>query len=478
VFPPRTDRADEPRDPVRGGAIPFTALLLLATALRVYGLGAHGLWVDEMTSVSIACGSILQRPIGSGPSFTPADFWAGNTLAHTVEAVVAQDGGNGLLFSVLLHGWVRLAGTSDIAVRVPSVLAGILTVAAAYALALRLTSVRVAWWAGVLVATHPLLIRLSQEARAYSVATLLGALSTLFFVRWITGSGGRLILVAYGLTSAALCLTHYLAASVLVAHGAFAVVAPLAAPRRTTALATLLGAALLASSWLPLGGGRGLAFISTNNQRYRERAERAEATEQFAQPVGLRTLTAGVVQMAAGISGNMLQNWQIRLARIGTLLFLPALLVVSAWRHRAAVERAPGAVALLTALSFASLLASVVLALISGHVISFQPRYAAFVAPYAAILLAAGAVGGRTVARTAMAGHLAVQLASILVVYADSPEYRPPNRYPTMAAAARLAPSAATVTYRSWPEARMANLYLKPGAVPRQRVGTASASSP
>jgi uncharacterized membrane protein len=475
VSSPRADADDEPRGGAvgRGDAIRLMALLLLATALRMYGLAAHGLWADEMTTVSTACGSVLHSPLASAPSFTPADFWAGNTLAHTLEAVVTQDGGNAVLYNVLLHAWVPLAGTSDIAVRLPSVLAGILTVAAAYALALRLATARVAWWAGVLVATQPLLIRLSQEARAYSLATLLGVVATLLFVRWIA-HGGRLVLAAYGLTAAALLLTHYLAASVLAAHGAFAVLAASVRPRRTATVATLLGAALLASAWLPLGGARGMSFITTNNQQYRARADRAGADEHFARRAGLRTVTAGVVQISAGVFGNTLQNWQIRLARIGPLLLLPALLIAAAWRHRASIERVPGALALLAALSFASLAASVVLALISGHVISFQPRYAAFVAPYAAILLACGLASGGTVARAALAGHVAVQVASLWVIYADAPEYRPRNHYPVMAAAARQAPSG-TAVYRSWPEARMVNLYLEPGPKPRQRVALAPA---
>jgi uncharacterized membrane protein len=456
----------------QGHAIRLTALLLLATALRVYGLAAHGLWGDEMTSVSTACGSILLRPVGSGSTFTPTDFWDGNTARGTLEAIVA-DGGNGLLYQLFLHAWVRVAGTSDIAVRLPSVLAGVLTVAAVYALALALTSARVAAWAGVLVAAHPLLVRLSQEARAYSMATLLGVLATLLFVRWTT-QGGRLVLVAYALTATALLLTHYLAASVLGAHGVFALLAAAVRPRRTATVTALVGAALLASAWLPLGGARGVAVIETNNQRYRARAEHAGADEHFAQQAGVRTLSAGVVQMAAGVFGNTLQNWQIRLARIGPLLLLPALLIAGAWRQRASIEQVPGGLALLSLLSFASLAASLVLALISGHVISFQPRYAAFVAPYAAILLACGLAAGGTVVRAALAGHLAVQVASLFVIYADAPEYRPRNHYPIMAAAARLAPSG-TAVYRTWPEARMVNLYLEPGPKPRQRVSSAPA---
>ena len=100
---------------------------------------------------------------------------------------------------------------------------------------------------------------------------------------------------------------------------------------------------------------------------------------------------------------------------------------------------------------------------------SFQPRYAAFVAPYAMILLAVGITAGGTVTRVALAGHLAVVMASVLSVYADAPVHRPRNAFPTRAAAA-LGAREGTVVHRNWPEARMVNLYLPAGPTPPQRV--------
>ena len=433
----------------------------------MHGLAAHGLWFDETLSVSSACGSILQRPFGHGPAFTPADFWAGNSVAGVVEADVAQDGGNGIVYHLLLHAWVQLAGTSDFAVRLPSLLAGVLAVAGTHALALRLANPGVAWWATFLAAAHPLLIRLSQEARSYSLATALGVLSTLLLVRWLEGQGRTRHLVAYALSATALVLTHYLATAVLIAHAAFVLLGPVPQRRRLPVVGALMGAALLAALWLPLGGGRGLEVVGARDRDYRARAMRSP--DRFAQGAGARTVGAGIVQMTAALSGDTLQDWGIHLSRISTVLVVPGVLIAAAWRRRTSGEGAPSAVGLLTVLSVASVAVAGILALISGHVVSFQPRYAAFVAPYAMILLAVGITAGGTVTRVALAGHLAVVMASVLSVYADAPVHRPRNAFPTRAAAA-LGAREGTVVHRNWPEARMVNLYLPAGPTPPQRV--------
>ncbi|HET6897745.1 MAG TPA: glycosyltransferase family 39 protein [Vicinamibacteria bacterium] len=446
----------------------LTILLLLAAALRLYHLDAHGLWFDEMLSVSSACGSIWEEPLGDASGFTPDDFWAGNSVARVLEADVAHDGGNGVLYHLLLHGWIRLAGTSDFMVRLPSLLAGVLAVALTYVLGLRLTNAGVATWAAFLAATHPLLIRLSQEARPYSMAIALGLIATLLLVRLLEGRGGNADLVAYGLSGTALALTHYLATVVLFAHAAYVIGAPEPARRgRWRVLGALAGAALLASLWLPLGGAQGLQSVRARDRSYRDRAARSDSA--FAQTTTARTLAAGSVQMAAAVSGDSLQDWEIRLSRVSMLLVLPAVLAAAAWRRRASVERLPGALGLLTVLSVAPIALAFVLAVASGHAVSFQPRYAAFVAPFTMILLAGGIAAGGTMTRAALAGQLAVVLASVASVYADAPRYRPRNAFPTVAAAARVA-ARGSVVHRSWPYARMVNVYLPPGPDPRQRV--------
>jgi mannosyltransferase len=428
-----------------------------------------------MFSVSNACGGLLAEPIGNGASFTPADFWKEDSLGGVVRAVVVHEGGNGILYHLLLHAWVRVAGAGDFAIRLPSVVMGVLTVGWTYALTRRLAMPRVAWWSASLVAIHPLLVRMSQEARPYSMAAALAVLSTLLFVRLCLepeAGGGRGLAIGYAATAAALPLTHYLSASVLLAHLAFALGRPVSPRARRRVVGALAAGGIVAAAWLPVGGARGLRVMSDHASEYRVRAQRRGGDEGFAQPLTARTLAAGVLQVTYALGGNRLQSWGLRLSHLLPLLIVPGALVIAGWRARGALERAPDGLLLVTMLGLAPLAVSTAGALASGHVVSFQPRYASFVAPFAAAMLAFGFASRTAVARAAAVAEVALIGASLAAVYADAPEFRPASAY-ALAAAGIQASGTAEVVHASWPDARMINRYLAPGPLPRQSVRAA-----
>jgi uncharacterized membrane protein len=139
----------------------IVALTVLALALRVVFLGHKGLWQDEVFSVLFA------RP--SNP-----DFWP---VLKTAEANMA-------LYYILLRQWMHYF-TSDAAVRFLSVIPGVLTIPAVYALGARLYSRRVAMWAAGLITVNACAVVYSQEARGYSLLVLFVALSSCAFLRFI-----------------------------------------------------------------------------------------------------------------------------------------------------------------------------------------------------------------------------------------------------------------------------------------------------
>lgn len=86
------------------------------------------------------------------------------------------------LYHVLLKLWIMLAGYSEIAVRIPSVIFGVLTVYVTYLIGRKLFEEKTALIASTLLATSPLAIYYSQEARMYSLAALTASLSVYFFI--------------------------------------------------------------------------------------------------------------------------------------------------------------------------------------------------------------------------------------------------------------------------------------------------------
>jgi hypothetical protein len=67
---------------------------------RFWGLGAHGLWCDELLSLASATGRSLVSPIGPGaPAFTVEDFCAPppiQNLGHDLAVVTHHLTGNEL----------------------------------------------------------------------------------------------------------------------------------------------------------------------------------------------------------------------------------------------------------------------------------------------------------------------------------------------------------------------------------------------
>ena len=85
--------------------------------------------------------------------------------------------GNMTLYYVLLRAWIHL-GDSEFTVRCLSVLFGVLTIPATYALGARLFDRATGLLAAVLLSVHSFHIAFSQEARGYSLLSLLLVLTS------------------------------------------------------------------------------------------------------------------------------------------------------------------------------------------------------------------------------------------------------------------------------------------------------------
>ena len=166
----------------------LVAVVALGTALRLWGLGAQSLWYDEWLTTEAVSGGLgeLARHVANREGITPPYF-------------------------VVMWAWARVVGDGEMALRSFSALAGLATVVVAYALARQLGQRRaVARAAALLVATNPLLLWYSQEARPYSLLALAGGLSVLAAAR-ADRSGRRADVVVWGVVAAGAVAVHYFA---------------------------------------------------------------------------------------------------------------------------------------------------------------------------------------------------------------------------------------------------------------------------
>lgn len=151
--------------------------LLLGATLRLAGLDARSLWFDEAYTV-----------------------WLSEQTLDVIWSIPAQPGDDPhpRALKTVLHYWIDATGRSDLAVRLPTVLASILNLALLGLLARRLFGPTTAVIAVALLAVAPLDIWYAQEVRMYMWVTTAGLLFAVLLTinHWLTWPALMLALAA------------------------------------------------------------------------------------------------------------------------------------------------------------------------------------------------------------------------------------------------------------------------------------------
>jgi mannosyltransferase len=183
-------------------------IVLIGLFLRVYHLGTQSIWTDEAFSVALAK----------------------MTLPQMVQATAADV--HPPLYYFLLHHWTIVFGTSASAVRLLSVLFGVLAIPMIYVVGRQLFNKEVGLVAALILALSSFNIYYSQETRMYSLMVLLALLSTYFFWRFLQQSD-LVSSVGYVLSTTLLVYTHNYGWFVVIAQNIYVVTLLLLSRNRT-----------------------------------------------------------------------------------------------------------------------------------------------------------------------------------------------------------------------------------------------------
>lgn len=217
-------------------------LTLLAALLRWQRIDAREAWLDEACS---------------------AWFAAAPDVAGVLERLAVD--AHPPLHSLLLHGWIAVFGSGEIALRMPSLLAGAALVpVVAWLVAEARGSRGAGLCAATFAALSPWLLHYGTEARAYAGLALLGGLALAAALRLQRTGSTAALAGAAAATLAALFLHHY-GVFVLPVLALAVALGPTDA-RRRGALA-LLGILALWGPWL-LGAAGGQQASSAWLQAY------------------------------------------------------------------------------------------------------------------------------------------------------------------------------------------------------------------
>lgn len=366
-----TNRLTDPR---------MVAVVVVAAAVRLYGLTAESLWTDELITV---------------------DFI---TRMSPLELLVLLPFSQPHLplYYVLLDLWLGVAGISELTLRLPAAVFGVATVALCYVLGTELYDRNAGFVGAALVALSRDHIDHSQEVRMYSLLTLLAVASTLWFVR------AR----RYRTWQAA---TVYVASTLLlVATHPFAVFVPLAQ------------AAFLVADWVGRGRPAVTDGLSLDRAGMRRAPFRAAvgATWVVAGPVLLVLLwkiqgvrfhyvppatprhLANTIAVIVGFEGLDTIFIAVGLFVVSGLVTVAVVVAVRRWR----TGRPLGPTALLVACTAGPFLALLAISLALTPM--FWPRYVLAMLPPLALLVGRGA--------TALGdlSHPGVSLGVVVVVLA------------------------------------------------------------
>lgn len=179
----------------------LAAVVVLAAALRLYGLTAESLWTDELITVDFIS------------EMSPLELLV---LLPFIQPHLP-------VYYVLLDLWVGVVGVSAFTLRLPAALFGIATVALCYHLGTTLYDRNAGFVGAAFIAYSRFHVNHSQEARMYTLVTLLTVASTLWFVHarrrrtWPAAMG-------YASSTLLLVFTHPFAVFVPLGQAAFLLV--------------------------------------------------------------------------------------------------------------------------------------------------------------------------------------------------------------------------------------------------------------
>lgn len=144
-----------------GGLTGFWALLLLAVGLRFFHLTTKNLWFDEAWSWYESQKAIVPIIEESAADIHPP------------------------LYHLLLRFWTMAFGQSHLALRMPSLVANVVTLVLAFFIARKVMSERIALLTLFFLTISPHQVFYAQEARMYALVTAFSLGATFFYLRLI-----------------------------------------------------------------------------------------------------------------------------------------------------------------------------------------------------------------------------------------------------------------------------------------------------
>ncbi len=258
-------RAAEPGEPAAAQASqvagpPWLSAIPAAVTLAVvlWGIQRPSYWRDEAATLAAVHRS----------------------FAALLRLLSNNDAVHGVYY-MMIWADARLAGTGELATRLPSALAMAVAAAGVAAIGRRLISPRAGLFAGLIFAVLPEVSWYGQDARSYALVTALAVVAGYLLARVLGCTGPRRRwLAGYALALTAAGLVNIFALALIPAHGLTVALALRGQPGRPDRRALLAG-------WLAAAAAAVIAASPVIALAWAQRGQ-----ERWLKPPGLRTLAA------------------------------------------------------------------------------------------------------------------------------------------------------------------------------------------
>lgn len=177
----------------------FSFLIFTSFVISMGGLSSQSIRLDESQSLWVATKPII------------------SILKSTAQDVHVP------LYNLLLHFWVQVFGREIIIARVLSFVFFILTLPVLYILGKEASSKRVAFLTIALFTLSPFVVWFSNEARMYTLFTLVTTTNHMFFLRMVR-SGGEKGKLGFFISTVLGFYTHYFFLFLMLTQGLFVVI--------------------------------------------------------------------------------------------------------------------------------------------------------------------------------------------------------------------------------------------------------------
>lgn len=301
-----TDLAERASSRTTAAAV-LAVIVLAGAALRLQGLGREAFWFNEAASFYYAKGPLSE------------------VIRHSFVDETNPPG-----FHILIHFWMGLVGIQEWALRLPSAVAGTLTIAVMALFARHFLSRAGSLAAAAMLAFSPLHVWYSQECRAFAIWLLCILCAYHCFWKWLrTSRTGYLFLNGVFLVLSV--SFHYFGVHAILAENAYLLLARPEASRRRWR-AWLWSQALLVIALVPFAAMM-LMVSRTNVAWWKESGLRLQAIKSlFFQMNGVYYFLshewpakAGILlaNAAAFVPGVLLLRRQKQIAFFVVAIFLP-----------------------------------------------------------------------------------------------------------------------------------------------------------